>query len=82
MVKEIATKTVIATVLKGMRKGSGEMVKIKQGILPIGNVASHNYSCDARQVRDSFKNYFNSAAGAVSRQNERVQRTVDPFDRR
>ena len=52
-----------------------------EGILPIGNVASHNYSRDSRQVRDNFKNYCNSAAGAVQWQNERVQRTDDPFDR-
>ena len=52
-----------------------------EGILPIGNVAFHNYSRDSRQVRDNFKNYFNSAAGAVQWQNERVQRTDNPFDR-
>ena len=52
-----------------------------EGILPIGNAASHNYSRDARQVRDNFKIYFNSEAGAVQWQNERIQRTADPFDR-
>ena len=52
-----------------------------EGILPIEHVASYNYSRDSRQVGDSFKNYFNSAAGAVQCQNEHVQRSDDPFDR-
>ena len=46
----------------------------------VRNVASHNYSRDNRQVREDFKNYFNSEAGSVEWQRERVMRTTDPFD--
>ena len=52
------------------------------GLLPLTNVASPNYSRDAREVREDFKNYFNSEAGSVGWQAERVQRTTDPFDTR
>ena len=55
------------------------MVRTKQGILPIGNLASHDHS---HHKSDDFENYFHSAVRVVPWQNERVQRTVDPFDRR
>ena len=51
------------------------------GLQPIGHIASHNYTRDARQIRDEFKSYFNSEAGAIQWQTTRVQRTEDPFDR-
>lgn len=52
-----------------------------EGILPLGNVASHNCSRDAGQVRDDFKRYFISEVGAVPWQNEGLERKADPFDR-
>ena len=45
-----------------------------QGILPINNNTSNNYSEDARMVRDSYKEYFNNE-GAVDWQWDRVNRT-------
>ena len=46
-----------------------------QGILPINNNTSNNYSEDARMVRDSYKEYFNNE-GAVDWQWDRVNRTL------
>ena len=53
---------------------------ICDGLLPIRNAASHNYSRDARQVRENYKNCFNSEAGSVDWQKDRITRTADPFD--
>ena len=35
------------------------------GMLPIGNSSFNNYSKNAKEVRDMFRDYFNSEQGAV-----------------
>ena len=41
---------------------------------------SNNSSKSAQQVRDDYKEYFNSPEGAVSWQIDAVTLTTDPFD--
>ena len=50
-----------------------------EGLIPIRNQGSNNFTRMAKEVRDLFKDYFNSV-GAVSWQNNIVNRTTDPFD--
>ena len=50
-----------------------------EGLQPLSSAGSHNYSRDAKQVRDDFRDYF-IGAGAVSWQWDYVSRTADPFD--
>ena len=51
------------------------------GLVPIRH-GSNNYSKTAKETRDNFKNYFNSAEGSVPWQEEVVKRTLLPCDRR
>ena len=51
-----------------------------QGMLPIGNQGSNNFARTAKEVRNAFKDYFNSTEGAVAWQNEMVNSTSNPFD--
>ena len=51
------------------------------GLTPISSSSSsNNYTRNAKNVREDFKDYFNSSEGAVSWQWEYVNRTSDPFD--
>ena len=48
--------------------------------LDVMNKGSNNYSNLAKEVRNAFKDYFNSPAGAVQWQNEVVSGTKNKFD--
>ena len=50
------------------------------GLLPIKATGSNNYNSTAKDIRDDFKDYFNSVNGSVSWQWDYVNRTIDPFD--
>ena len=50
------------------------------GPAPLIHTDSNNYSRDARQVRDNFRDYFNSPCGSVKWQWDAVNRTYDAFD--
>ena len=54
---------------------------IIDGMQPISNVGSHNYSHDAKQIRDDFNAYFNSPQGSVPWQMDVIRRTVNVFDK-
>ena len=60
----------------------GEWRKEHQGtgLVPVQNMGSHNYSFDAKQVLDDFRNFFNSAAGSVQWQYNMVNSTANPLD--
>ena len=51
-----------------------------QGLCPLISRGSNNFSRSAKEVRDAFKDYFNSQAGAVSWQWDMIKSTVNPFD--
>ena len=46
----------------------------------ISNTSSNNYSVLAKEVRDNFKEHFNSNEGSVSWQWNTVQSTTNIFD--
>ena len=50
------------------------------GLISIASTVSHNYTKSVKEIRDAFKNYFNSPDGAVSWQWEYVKRTTNRFD--
>ena len=50
------------------------------GLVPLSNAGSNNYSSDAKQVRDNFRDYFVSPEGSVEWQWDAVTRTSHPFD--
>jgi len=51
------------------------------GLAPLSSKAgSNNYSRDAKQIRDDFRDYFTSPEGSVPWQWDAVTRTSDPFD--
>ena len=50
------------------------------GLVPLSNAGSNNYSRDAKQVRDDLRDYFVSPEGSVEWQWDAVTRTSDPFD--
>ena len=60
----------------------GEWRKEHQGtgLVPVQNMVSHNYSLDAKQVQDDFRDFFNPAAGSVPWQYNIVNSTTNPFD--
>ena len=43
-------------------------------------MGSYNFSLDAKQVVDDFRDFFNSAAGSVPFQYNLVNSTKNPFD--
>ena len=49
---------------------------VNTSLTNITKSGSNNYSKNAKQVRDDFKEYFNSFSGEVAWQNELVTRTV------
>ena len=51
-----------------------------QGLTVLGIQGSNNFSRIAKEVRNDFKDLFNSPQGEVSWQNHVVQSTSDPFD--
>ena len=51
-----------------------------EGLLPLKKAGSNNYTRSAKEVRDNFREYFNSPAGSVPWQWETVSSTQDPFD--
>ena len=60
----------------------GEWRKKHQGtgLVSIQNMGSYNFSLDAKQVVDDFRDFFNSAAGSVPFQYNLVNSTKNPFD--
>ena len=50
------------------------------GMAPATHLGTNNYSRAAKEVRDSFKEYFSSNEGMVSCQLDYVTHTMDPFD--
>ena len=52
----------------GTGGGWRELTSGDTGLLPLRNAGSHNYSVDAKQIRDTFCDYFNSPVGEVHRQ--------------
>ena len=52
-----------------------------QGLINISQLSgSNNYAKDAKMVRDNFKDYFISNAGAVEWQSEHIHKSIDFFD--
>ena len=51
-----------------------------QGLTGLGMQGSNNFTRIAKEVRNDFKDLFNSAQGEVSWQKNVVQSTSDPFD--
>ena len=51
-----------------------------QGLTGLGIQGSNNFTRIAKEVRNDFKDLFNSAQGEVSWQKNVVQSTSDPFD--
>ena len=51
-----------------------------QGLTPAGSQGTHNFTRNAKVVRDTFKEYFNFQEGAVSWQEQVIDRTSNPFD--
>ena len=52
-----------------------------QGLVDITLAGSNNYTKDAKEVRDTLKDYFNSASGATSWQSDYIHYTLSYFDR-
>ena len=50
------------------------------GLQNVNNMSSNNYSRDAKQVRDDFRDYFNSETGSVPWQLSMVTSTSNRFD--
>ena len=50
---------------RGSGGGWREITEGDTGLLSLRNAGSHNYSADAKQIRDTFCDYFNSPAGEV-----------------
>ena len=50
------------------------------GLLPITILGSHNYTRTAKETREDFMRYFNSAEGSVEWQWDYVNRTYNLFD--
>ena len=55
-------------------------IETEGGFLPLRRIGSNNYSRSAKEIRDDFRDYFNSEEGSVPWQWETVLRTRDPFD--
>ena len=51
-----------------------------EGLISISHTGSNNYAKSAKDVRDIYKDYFSSAAGAVPWQYEMVTRITHAFD--
>ena len=45
------------------------------GLEPLRSMGSNNYAMSASSIRDTFKDYFSSAAGEVSWQHQHVHHT-------
>lgn len=66
---------------EGLQHGEWrEQTQSDSGLLPISSTGSNNYSREAKEARDNFRTYFNSAEGQVSWQLHHITRTIDPFD--
>ena len=64
----------------GRRAGQWRrVVEGDQGLISLTQVGSRNYSHNAKQVRDNFRDYFNGPA-AVSWQWNHINSTVNFFD--
>ena len=67
-------------------EGNGEMVpgewrnEENIGLQNSSTLGSNNYTRDAKNVRDAYRDYFNSPEGAVPWQMNMVTRTYDIFD--
>ena len=64
----------------GRQAGQWRSKSNTDGLVPLVTQGSHNYTRHAKDVRENFKNYFNSEVGAVSWQKEHVSSTTNPFD--
>ena len=57
-----------------IREGNG-LIRLQRN-----ECGSNNFSNNAKQVRENFREYFNSPEGAVSWQDEIVSASINPFD--
>lgn len=64
------------------REVNSENIETEGGLLPLKRAGSNNYSRSAKEIRDDFRDYFNSKEGSVPWQWETVLSTRDPFDER
>ena len=63
-------------VINGQRNGEWRAVaQNDNGLASLTQVGSHNYSKDAKQIRDGFCQYFNSSEGEVPWQYDMVSAT-------
>ena len=65
-----------------IRKGlwREDVKEFNNALSNIKTMSSNNYSVLAKEVRDNFKDYFNSADGEVSWQNKYIDSTTNYFD--
>ena len=73
--KEMLIVQIILLTRKSEVKKNGEwrlVVENDCGLVPIHRVGSNSYSKDAKTVRDSFCEYFNSNEGQVTLQRDMV----------
>ena len=50
------------------------------GVRPLAKQGSNNYSFSAKEVRDNYKDYFNSDTGSVPWQSDIIKRRLLPCD--
>ena len=55
-------------------------MKENQGLLPIGKTGSNNFTLEAKEIRDAYRDYFNSPSGSVPWQQDVVTSTTNIFD--
>lgn len=64
----------------GYAEGDWKLENVEtEGFQQLSNAGSHNYSKDAKRIRDDFRDYF-CGGGSVPWQWDYVSRTRDPFD--
>lgn len=64
----------------GINPGEWRNESISNALKDISSVSSNNYSRLAKEVRDNFKDYFNSKEGSVPWQMAMVTSTTNSFD--
>ena len=65
----------------GQQTGEWRGESINEGMVPIPQTGSNNYSKSVKNVCDDFKEYFSSQQGAISWQMDIVTRTLHTFDK-
>ena len=64
----------------GIKAGQWRQTVEHGGMLPVGQSGLNNYSKNAKETQDLFKNFFNSDQGSVPWQIDMVRRVSNPFD--